>query len=190
MNTADNDTRISARLEALSKKRIVFLDGAMGTMIQRHSLEEEDFRGDLFSDHPLDLKGNNDLLSLTRPDVIYEIHREYFEAGCDIVETNTFSSTSIAQADYGLESWVRTLNVESAKLAKKAASDFMEKNPGRACFVAGALGPTNKTASMSPDVNDPSYRAVSFDELGSGLPRADGSSCGGRGGYTYARNHF
>ncbi len=165
MNTADNDTKISARLEALSKKRIVFLDGAMGTMIQRHSLEEEDFRGDLFSDHPLDLKGNNDLLSLTRPDVIYEIHREYFEAGCDIVETNTFSSTSIAQADYGLESWVRTLNVESAKLAKKAASDFMEKNPGRACFVAGALGPTNKTASMSPDVNDPSYRAVSFDEL-------------------------
>lgn len=165
MNTRYKDTEISARLEALSEKRIVFLDGAMGTMIQRHSLEEEDFRGDLFSDHPVDLKGNNDLLSLTRPDVIYEIHREYFEAGCDIVETNTFSSTSIAQADYGLENWVRTLNVESAKLAKKAASDFMEKNPGRVCFVAGALGPTNKTASMSPDVNDPSYRAVSFDEL-------------------------
>jgi len=165
MDTKYKDTKISARLEALSKKKIVFLDGAMGTMIQRHSLEEEDFRGDLFSDHPVDLKGNNDLLSLTRPDVIYEIHREYFKAGCDIVETNTFSSTSIAQADYGLESWVKALNVESAKLAKKAASDFMEKNPGRACFVAGALGPTNKTASMSPDVNDPSYRAVSFDEL-------------------------
>ena len=165
MSTENSDTKISARLEALSKKRIVFLDGAMGTMIQRENLEEEDFRGDLFSDHPVDLKGNNDLLSLTRPDVIYEIHRKYFEAGCDIVETNTFSSTSVAQADYGLESWVRTLNVESAKLAKKAASDFMEKNPGRTCLVAGALGPTNKTASMSPDVNDPSYRAVSFDQL-------------------------
>ena len=165
MSTEDNCTKVSARLEALADKRIVFLDGAMGTMIQRHDLKEEDFRGDLFSDHPVDLKGNNDLLSLTRPDVIYEIHRRYFEAGCDIVETNTFSSTSIAQADYGLESWVRTLNVESAKLAKKAASDFMEKNPHRSCFVAGALGPTNKTASMSPDVNDPSYRAVSFDQL-------------------------
>ena len=165
MNTEDDCTKISARLEALADKRIVFLDGAMGTMIQRHDLKEEDFRGDLFSDHPVDLKGNNDLLSLTRPDVIYEIHRKYFEAGCDIVETNTFSSTSIAQADYGLESWVRALNVESAKLAKKAASDFMEKNPHRSCFVAGALGPTNKTASMSPDVNDPSYRAVSFDQL-------------------------
>lgn len=165
MSTEDKSTKVSALLEALAEKRIVFLDGAMGTMIQRQDLEEEDFRGDLFSDHPADLKGNNDLLSLTRPDVIYEIHREYFEAGCDIVETNTFSSTSIAQADYGLESWVRTLNVESARLAKKAASDFMEKNPQRSCFVAGALGPTNKTASMSPDVNDPSYRAVSFDQL-------------------------
>ena len=165
MNREDSSAKVSARLNALAEKRIVFLDGAMGTMIQRQDLEEEDFRGDLFSEHPVDLKGNNDLLSLTRPDVIYEIHREYFEAGCDIVETNTFSSTSIAQADYGLESWVRTLNVESAKLAKKAASDFMKKNPRRLCFVAGALGPTNKTASMSPDVNDPSYRAVSFDQL-------------------------
>ena len=165
MSTEDKSTKVSARLEALAEKRIVFLDGAMGTMIQRHDLKEEDFRGDLFSDHPVDLKGNNDLLSLTRPDVIYEIHTKFFEAGCDIVETNTFSSTSIAQADYGLESWVRTLNVDSAKLAKKAASDFMEKNPQRSCFVAGALGPTNKTASMSPDVNDPSYRAVSFDQL-------------------------
>ncbi len=165
MTLENSDTKISARLEALSKRKIVFLDGAMGTMIQRHTLEEEDFRGDVFSDHPRDLKGNNDLLSLTRPDVIYEIHREYFEAGCDIVETNTFSSTSIAQADYGLENWVRALNVESVKLAKKAASDCMEKNPGRVCFVAGALGPTNKTASMSPDVNDPAYRAVSFDDL-------------------------
>ena len=165
MSTEDKSTKVSARLEALAEKRIVFLDGAMGTMIQRETLEEEDFRGDMFSDHPLDLKGNNDLLSLTRPDIIYEIHRKYFEAGCDIVETNTFNSTSVAQADYGLENWVRTLNVESVKLAKKAASDFMEKNPHRSCFVAGALGPTNKTASMSPDVNDPSYRAVSFDQL-------------------------
>ncbi len=165
MDTEYDDTKISSRLAALSKKRIVFLDGAMGTMIQRHNLEEEDFRGHLFSDHPLDLKGNNDLLSLTRPEIIYEIHRGYFDAGCDIVETNTFSSTSIAQADYGLEDWVRALNVESAKLAKKAASDCMEKNPERVCFVAGALGPTNRTASISPDVNDPSYRAISFDQL-------------------------
>ncbi len=153
------------KLERLLAERILFLDGAMGTMIQRHTLEEEDFRGEIFKDHNLDLKGNNDLLSLTRPDIISEIHRQYFEAGSDIVETNTFSSTSIAQADYGLESVVKDLNIKSAQLAKKVARQIMDENPGRECFVAGAMGPTNKTASMSPDVNDPAFRAVSFEEL-------------------------
>ncbi len=165
MKTENKKTKAYLDLEAIASKRMIFLDGAMGTMIQRHRLEEEDFRGDLFQDHPIDLKGNNDLLSLTRPEIIYGIHKEYFEAGCDIVETNTFNSTSIAQADYGLEDWVKTINTESAKLAVKAAGEIMKENPGRKCFVAGALGPTNKTASMSPDVNDPSYRAVSFDDL-------------------------
>lgn len=158
-------TEASKRLLDILGERIVFLDGAMGTMIQRHDLGEEDFRGEAFSGHPSDLKGNNDLLSVTRPDIIYEIHRSYFEAGCDVVETNTFSSTSIAQADYGLAHRAATLNLESARLAKRAALDFMESHPGRTCFVAGAMGPTNKTASMSPDVGDPAYRAVTFDEL-------------------------
>lgn len=153
------------KIEKLLTERILFLDGAMGTMIQRHTLEEHDFRGDLFKDHKIDLKGNNDLLSLTRPDIISEIHRQYYEAGSDIVETNTFSATSIAQADYGLEHVVKDLNIESAKLAKEVAKQIMDKNPVRQCFVAGAMGPTNKTASMSPDVNNPDYRAVSFEEL-------------------------
>ena len=165
MKTDAGTTEASKRLLELLGERIVLLDGAMGTMIQRHDLGEEDFRGEEFSGHPSDLKGNNDLLSVTRPDIIYEIHRSYFEAGCDIVETNTFSSTSIAQADYGLERRAATLNLESARLAKRAALDFMESHPGRTCFVAGAMGPTNKTASMSPDVGDPAYRAVTFDEL-------------------------
>ena len=165
MKTDAGTTEASKRLLELLGERIVLLDGAMGTMIQRHDLGEEDFRGEEFSGHPSDLKGNNDLLSVTRPDIIYEIHRSYFEAGCDIVETNTFSSTSIAQADYGLERRATTLNLESARLAKRAALDFMESHPGRTCFVAGAMGPTNKTASMSPDVGDPAYRAVTFDEL-------------------------
>ncbi len=165
MKTDAGTTEASKRLLELLEERIVLLDGAMGTMIQRHDLGEEDFRGEEFSGHPSDLKGNNDLLSVTRPDIIYEIHRSYFEAGCDIVETNTFSSTSIAQADYGLERRAATLNLESARLAKRAALDFMESHPGRTCFVAGAMGPTNKTASMSPDVGDPAYRAVTFDEL-------------------------
>ena len=165
MKTDAGTTEASKRLLELLGERIVLLDGAMGTMIQRHDLGEEDFRGEEFAGHPSDLKGNNDLLSVTRPDIIYEIHRSYFEAGCDIVETNTFSSTSIAQADYGLERRAATLNLESARLAKRAALDFMESHPGRTCFVAGAMGPTNKTASMSPDVGDPAYRAVTFDEL-------------------------
>lgn len=162
---SDNHTNTYKQLKDLLEERILFLDGAMGTMIQRYKLEEDDFRGDIFKDHDTDLKGNNDLLSLTRPEIIKEIHLQYFEAGSDIVETNTFSATTIAQADYNLEYTVKDLNVESAKIAKQAAKEIMDKYPGRQCFVAGAIGPTNKTASMSPDVNNPAYRAVSFQEL-------------------------
>ena len=140
--------------------RILVLDGAMGTMIQTYKLEEEDYRGDKFKDHDIPLKGNNDLLSITKPEIIKEIHRGYLNAGADIIETNTFSSTSIAMKDYGLENIVYELNYESAKIAKEVASEFNEKK-----YVAGSIGPTNKTASMSPDVNDPGFRAVSFDEL-------------------------
>jgi 5-methyltetrahydrofolate--homocysteine methyltransferase len=152
-------------LEETLKHKILFLDGAMGTMIQTYKLEENDFRKGFFENHPQDLKGNNDLLSLTRPDVIYAIHKAYLEAGADIIETNTFSGTKIAQKDYNLECIVSKLNVESAKLAKKACLDFMKENPDRRCFVAGALGPTNRTLSLSPDVNNPGYRAITFDEL-------------------------
>lgn len=141
------------------------LDGAMGTMIQRHKLEEKDFRGEVLKDHPYPLKGNNDLLSITRPDIIKEIHRQYFEAGADIVETNTFGSTWVAQADYHLESWVYKINYEAAKIAKEVADEFTKKEPGKPRFVAGSMGPTTKLASMSPDVNNPGYRAISFDEL-------------------------
>ena len=137
----------------------------MGTMLQRYKLEEEDFRGERFKDHPGMLKGNNDLLSLTQPDIIRDVHRAYLEAGSDIVETNTFSATQIAMADYGMEAIVDELNETSARLAKEAANLVMDANPDRKCFVAGALGPTNKTASLSPDVNDPGFRAVTFDEL-------------------------
>lgn len=153
------------QLERLLGQRLVFLDGAMGTAIQRYPLGEEDFRGEAFADAAKDLKGNNDLLSITRPDIIGEIHRAYLEAGCDIIETNTFSGTTIAQADYGLESRVYELNHASAVLARRTVDAFMAEHPDRLCFVAGALGPTNRTASMSPDVNRPEYRAVTFDEL-------------------------
>ncbi len=146
-------------------ERILVMDGAMGTMIQRHVLEEKDFRGKRFADHPQPLKGNNDLLSLTRPDIISGIHRAYLGAGADIIETNTFSGTRIAQADYGLEGIVYELNKESARLAREAADEFTRKNPDKPRFVAGSMGPTNKTASMSPDVNNPGYRAVTFDDL-------------------------
>lgn len=152
-------------LETLLKERILFLDGAMGTMVQTFKLKEEDFRTNFFENHPIDLKGNNDLLTLTRPDVIYDIHMQYLNAGCDIIETNTFSGTKIAQKDYGLEEYAYKLNVESAKLAKKACLDFMANNPGKKCFVAGAIGPTNRTLSLSPDVNNPGFRAITFDEL-------------------------
>jgi 5-methyltetrahydrofolate--homocysteine methyltransferase len=146
-------------------ERILVLDGAMGTMIQRHKLEEEDFRGERFANHSHSLKGNNDLLSITRPDIIKEIHRQYFLAGSDIVETNTFSSTSIAQADYKLEDAVYDLNFYSAKIAREVADEFTRNEPNKPRFVAGAMGPTNKVASLSPDVNNPGYRAITFDEL-------------------------
>ena len=152
-------------LESLLAERIVFMDGGMGTMLQRYKLEEEDFRGERFKDHPGMLKGNNDLLSITQPDIIRDVHRAYLEAGSDIIETNTFSATQIAMADYGMEAIVDELNETSARLAKEAANLVMDANPDRKCFVAGALGPTNKTASLSPDVNDPGFRAVTFDEL-------------------------
>ncbi|UXX78375.1 homocysteine S-methyltransferase family protein [Reichenbachiella carrageenanivorans] len=147
------------------KERILVLDGAMGTMIQRYDLGEDDFRNEELKDHPSPLKGNNDLLALTRPDVLFEIHCEYLEAGADILETNTFSSTTIAQADYNLEHLAYVLNYESAKQAKKACDQYTAKNPNKPRFVAGSIGPTNRTASLSPDVNDPGFRAVTFDEL-------------------------
>lgn len=152
-------------IQNLLEERILILDGAMGTMIQRYSLSEEDFRGERFKDHSHDLKGNNDLLSITRPDVIKAIHEQYLEAGADIVETNTFSSTSISQADYHLEELAYELNFESARIAKEAANAYSGLNPDKPRYVAGALGPTNKTASLSPDVNNPGFRAVTFDEL-------------------------
>ena len=152
-------------LERMLAERILVLDGAMGTMIQDRTLQEPDFRGDRFQDHPKALKGNNDLLSLTRPDVILDIHRSFLEAGADILETNTFNATSISQADYGMEDLVRELNRESAKIARQAADDHMSHHPGKACFVMGALGPTNRTASLSPDVNRPEYRNISFAQL-------------------------
>lgn len=147
------------------KKRILVLDGAMGTMIQRYKLEDADYRGERFKDFPHDLKGNNDLLSLTRPDVIREIHDAYFAAGADIAETNTFSGTSIAMADYHMEHLVYELNYESAKIARASADAFTAKEPHKPRFVVGSMGPTNRTASISPDVNNPGYRAVTFDEL-------------------------
>ena len=153
------------RLHGLLARRILLLDGAMGTMIQRHTLTEADFRGDRFHNHGRDLKGNNDLLILTRPDVISEIHRAYLAAGADIVETNTFSSTAIAQADYGLESLAYELSVEGARLARAAVDEWNLKTPERPRFVAGAIGPTNRTLSISPDVGNPAFRAVTFDQV-------------------------
>lgn len=141
------------------------LDGAMGTMIQRYKLEEKDFRNDRLKDHPYPLKGNNDLLSITRPDVIKAIHRQYFEAGADIIETNTFGSTTVAQADYHLESWVYEINFQGAKIAREVADEFTKNEPQKPRFVAGSMGPTTKLASMSPDVNNPGYRAITFDQL-------------------------
>ncbi len=152
-------------IQDILKERILVLDGAMGTMIQRYQLEEEDFRKGWFEDHPKSLKGNNDLLSLTRPEIIKEIHRQYFEAGADIAETNTFSGTTVAQADYDLQHVVYDINFHSAKIAREVADEFTDREPEKPRFVAGSIGPTNRTASISPDVNDPGFRAIGFDEL-------------------------
>lgn len=146
-------------------KRILILDGAMGTMIQRYTLTEEDFRTPELANHPKALKGNNDLLSLSRPDIIKAIHAEYLDAGADIIETNTFSGTTIAQEDYDLPHLAYSINFESAKLAREVAEEYSAKTPDKPRFVAGAIGPTNRTASLSPDVNDPGYRAITFDQL-------------------------
>ena len=145
-----------ARLPELLRQRIVILDGAMGTMIQRYKLGEADYRGERFKDHPKDLKGNNELLQFTRPDVIREIHEQYLAAGADIIETNTFGATSVAQDDYGLASVAREMNVVGARLAREACDRFSSADKPR--FAAGALGPTPRTASISPDVNDPAAR--------------------------------
>lgn len=153
------------KIKEILKERILILDGAMGTMLQQYDFSEEDFRGERFKDHKIPLKGNNDLLSITQPEAIKEVHRKYFEAGADIVETNTFSATSIAMADYEMEDLAYEINYESAKIAKEVAQEFNAKQPNKPRFVAGSIGPTNKTASMSPDVNDPGFRAVTFDDL-------------------------
>ena len=152
-------------LKNLLKERILVFDGAMGTLIQQHKLTEEDFRGDRFKNHPNDLKGNNEILNLTQPEIIQSIHRKYLEAGADIIETNSFNGTAISLADYGTENLVYEINFAAAKNATIAADEFTKKNPGKPRFVAGSLGPTNKTLSLSPNVNDPGYRAITFEEM-------------------------
>ena len=147
------------------EERILILDGAMGTMIQQYTLTEDDFRKGWFEEHTHPLKGNNDLLSLTRPDIIKTIHSAYFTAGADIIETNTFSGTSIAQADYGLENYAYEINYHGAKIAAEVAAEFTAKEPDKPRYVAGSIGPTNRTSSISPDVNDPGFRNITFDEL-------------------------
>jgi 5-methyltetrahydrofolate--homocysteine methyltransferase len=155
----------TAYLSKLFQERIVMYDGAMGTMIQKHKLEEAEYRGERFKDYNMLVRGNNDLLSLTQPAIIRQIHLEYLESGSDIIGTNTFSSTTIAQADYGMEDLVYELNYESARLAKSACDEMTARDPSRPRFVAGSIGPTNRTASISPSVEDPSFRNVTFDEL-------------------------
>lgn len=152
-------------IREILKERILILDGAMGTMIQRYKLEEEDFRKGWFEDHESPLKGNNDLLVLTRPEIIKAIHAEYLEAGADIIETNTFSGTTIAQADYDLEKYAYDINFHGAKIAREVCDEFTAKNPDKPRFVAGSIGPTNMTLSISPDVNDPGYRSTTFDKM-------------------------
>jgi 5-methyltetrahydrofolate--homocysteine methyltransferase len=164
-----------SQIESALESRILIIDGAMGTMIQRYHLSEADYRGERFKDWPSDLKGNNDLLSLTRPDIIREIHKQYLEAGADIIETNTFSSTAIAQADYNMQSLAYELNLASAKIARQAIDEFSTAIGQQSSvndyatvypkFIAGAIGPMNKTLSLSPDVNNPGFRSVSFDEV-------------------------
>ncbi|KZN36727.1 5-methyltetrahydrofolate--homocysteine methyltransferase [Pseudoalteromonas luteoviolacea S2607] len=156
---------VSDALKKTMQERIVILDGAMGTMIQKHKFEEEDYRGERFKDWHVLIKGNNDLLSLTQPDVISQIHREYLEAGADIIETNTFNATTISMEDYDMASLSREINFESAKLAREVCDEFTAKDPSKPRYVGGVLGPTSKTCSISPDVNDPGYRNVTFDAL-------------------------
>lgn len=153
------------KIEELIKHKILILDGAMGTMIQRFKLNEEDYRGTRFRDWKTDLKGNNDLLSITQPDIIKNIHLEYFEAGADIIETNTFNSNRISMTDYDMQDWVHELNFASVQVAKQAREEYWNKNGTKPLFIAGSMGPTSKTASISPDVNDPAYREVDFDYL-------------------------
>lgn len=155
----------SDKLYKALSERILVLDGAMGTMLQRYKFSEEDYRGERFTNWEYPLKGNNDLLSLTQPQAIEEVHRKYLEAGADIIETNTFSGTTIAMADYHMEDLVYELNFESAKIARKVCDEFSTANPEKPRFVAGSIGPTNKTASLSPEVNDPGFRAITFEEL-------------------------
>lgn len=152
-------------LQESLQERILIIDGAMGTMIQRYKLEEKDYRGQRFINWHTDVKGNNDLLSITQPQIVEEIHKQYLAAGADIIETNTFSSTSIAQADYDMQSLAYELNVAAAKCARKAADEYTKQNPDKPRFVAGAIGPLNKTLSLSPDVNNPGFRAVNFDTV-------------------------
>jgi 5-methyltetrahydrofolate--homocysteine methyltransferase len=160
-----SSTSVIQELEQMLSRRILIIDGAMGTMLQQKKFSEGDFRGTLFRDHPKDLKGNNDLLCLTQPEAVYEVHRAYLDAGADIIETNTFNGTRVVQAEYGLESHVREINLAAARVARRACDDYMEANPGKRVFVAGALGPLNRTASLSPDVNNPAYRAIDFDTM-------------------------
>ena len=160
----DRNTRLDQLKKAL-KERIIVLDGAMGTMIQNQKLDEAAFRGDRFKDYDREVQGNNDLLNLTQPALLRNIHAEYLDAGADIIETNTFNSTRLSQADYGMEDLARELNVASARLAREIADEYTAKNPDKPRFVAGAVGPTSRTASLSPDVNNPGYRNVDFQTL-------------------------
>src|ERR1700753_73645 len=158
---------MSKTIQDCLKERILIIDGAMGTMIQRHKLQEADYRGERFKDWASDVKGNNDLLSLTQPAIIEGIHRQYLEAGADIIETNTFNSQAISMADYHMEDLSYELNVASAQLATRPPAAYPARNPGKPRFVAGAIGPMSKTLSLSPDVNNPGFRAVTFDEVSS-----------------------
>ncbi len=160
------------QLHRAAAQRILILDGAMGTMIQEHKLEEYEYRGERFADWHSDVKGNNDLLTLTQPQIIFDIHCAYLEAGADILETNTFNATTISMADYNMQSLAKEINIEAAKLARRAADQFSAQTPDKPRFVAGVLGPTSRTASISPYVNDPAMRNVSFDELVEGYVEA------------------
>lgn len=177
-------------MQQLINERILVLDGAMGTMIQQYNLSEADFRGERFKDIPGQLKGNNDMLCLTRPDVIEEIHRKYLEAGADIIETNTFNATSVSMADYHMQPYCREINLAAARLARKVADEFTAKTPGKPRFVAGSVGPTNKTCSMSPDVNNPAFRALTFDELADAYREQMEALLEGGSGCHPDRNHF